>query len=200
MKTNVHRPFFLVFVSAFSILFFTSCSSILQFQDAAPLGKGTGEVMGGFGAGFYPGNLEKEDYGFPLVGSFRYGIGYRTDLGVKYSIEDDLEINLKQNIVNSSLFLLSASLNPGLDGVFSSNKHFYVRVPVYLQLRFGRFSIYGIPAVSTGRFGSDLGLTANAGVSFGKYNNKVFIEAGVGDYKGFDKTIKTFGLGFAHRF
>ncbi len=178
----------------------SSCSSIMQFQDAEPLGKGTGEVLGGFGAGFYPGSLEDNKYGFPLVGAFRYGIGERTDLGVKYSVYDDLELNFKYNLINSKLFLLSTGAHVGMDDIFSSSRHLYGRVPLYIQLRFGSFSIYGIPAASTGRFGSKLGLTANAGVSFGKFNNKIFIEAGVGDYDGIGTAIKTFGLGFAHRF
>lgn len=178
----------------------SSCSSILQFQNAETLGKGTGEVMGGFGAGYYPGDLEKNNYGFPFVASFRYGIGHRTDLGLKYAIADDLEINMKQNLVLSNLFLISAGLQAGVEGVFSSDKHFYVGVPLYLQLRFGSFSIYGIPAVSTGHYGSNFGLTGNAGVSFGRYNDKIFIEAGVGDFEGLGTAIKTFGLGFAHRF
>ena len=186
--------------TALLMMIMSSCSSIMQFQNAETLGKGTGEVMGGFGAAYYPGSLEKNNYGFPLVASFRYGIADRTDLGVKYAAADDLEINLKQNFVSSKLFLLSAGLQGGLEGIFSSDKHFFVGVPLYLQLRFGSFSIYGIPAVSTGRFGSKLGLTGNAGVSFGKYNDKIFVEAGVGDFEGIGTAIKTFGLGFAHRF
>lgn len=182
------------------VLLGSSCSSIMQFQDAAPLGKGTGEVMGGFGAGYYPGSLEDNNYGFPLMASFRYGIGHRTDLGVKYTLDDDLELNLKQNILLTRLFLVSVGLHVGVDGIFASEKNFYGRVPLYLQLRFGSFSVYGIPAVSTGRFGSDLGLTANAGVSFGRYQNKIFIEAGVGDFEGIGTAIKTLGVGFAHRF
>ncbi len=181
-------------------LVLSSCSSIMQFQDAEPLGKGTAEVMGGFGAGYYPGSLEDNNYGFPLVGAFRVGVGDRTDLGVKYSLDDDLELNFKYNFVNTQLFLMSTGAHVGLDGVFSRDNHFYGRIPLYLQVRFGSFSIYGIPAVSTGRFGSDFGLTANAGVSFGRYYNKIFIEAGVGDYQGIGTAIKTFGLGFAHRF
>src|SRR5690606_39617087 len=56
----------------FSLIFFvgllmSSCSSIMQFQEAEPLGKGTGEVMAGFGAGYYPGSLEDNNYGFPLM-------------------------------------------------------------------------------------------------------------------------------------
>lgn len=182
------------------VLLLSSCSSIMQFQDAEPLGRGTGEVMGGFGAGFYPGSLEENNYGFPLVGAFRYGIGDRTDLGIKYSVDDDLELNLKQNLINTQLFLLAAGLHGGVDGIFGSEKNFYGRIPLYIQLRLGSFSIYGIPAISTGRFGSKRGLTANAGVSFGKYVDKIFIEAGVGDYDGIGTAIKTFGLGFAHRF
>lgn len=178
----------------------TSCSSILQFQDAAPLGKGTGEVMGGFGAGYYPGSLEKNNYGFPLVAGFRYGVGDRTDLGVKYALDDDVEVNLKHNFVLTQLFLLSTGLHVGVDGVFSDDKNFYGRVPLYLQFRFGSFSIYGIPSVSTGRFNSDLGLAANVGISFGRYRDKIFIEAGAGDFEGIGTAIKTFGVGFAHRF
>ncbi len=189
----------------FSLIFFvgllmSSCSSIMQFQEAEPLGKGTGEVMAGFGAGYYPGSLEDNNYGFPLIASFRYGVGYRTDLGVKYTLDDDLELNLKHNFLLTNIFLVSAGLHVGVDGIFGSEKNFYGRVPLYLQLRFGGFSVYGIPAVSTGRFGSDLGLTANLGASFGRYNNKLFIEAGVGDYEGLGTAIKTFGVGFAHRF
>lgn len=182
------------------LMILSSCSSILQFQNAETLGKGNGEVMGGFGAAYYPGSLEKNNYGFPLMASFRYGIAHRTDLGVKYATDDDLEINLKQNFIHSNLFLFSAGLFGGLENIFSSDKNFYVGVPLYLQLRFGSFSIYGIPAVSTGRFDSSLGLTGNVGVSFGKYSDKIFIEAGVGDYEGIGTAIKTFGLGFAHRF
>lgn len=182
------------------VLLGSSCSSIMQFQDAAPLGRGTGEVMGGFGAGYYPGSLEKNNYGFPLMASFRYGIGHRTDLGVKYTLDDDLELNLKQNFLLTNIFLVSAGLHVGVDGIFASEKNFYGRIPLYLQLRFGSFSVYGIPAVSTGRFGSDLGLTANLGASFGRYNNRIFIEAGVGDFEGLGTAIKTFGVGFAHRF
>lgn len=178
----------------------TSCSSILQFQDAAPLGKGTGEVMGGFGAGYYPGSLEKNNYGFPLLAGFRYGVGHRTDLGVKYSVDDDLELNLKHNFVLTNIFLLSTGLHVGVDGIFGSDKNFYGRIPLYLQIRLGSFSVYGIPSVSTGRFNSDLGLAGNVGVSFGRYRNKVFIEAGAGDYEGIGTAIKTFGVGFAHRF
>ncbi len=172
----------------------------MQFQDAAPLGKGVAEVMGGFGAGYYPGSLEKNNYGFPLVASFRYGIGHRSDLGVKYTLDDDLELNFKQNLLLSNVFLISAGLNVGVDGIFDQDKFYYGRVPLYFQIRLGSFSVYGIPAVSTGRFGSDLGLTANAGVSFGQYYNKIFIEAGVGDFEGIGTAIKTFGVGFAHRF
>lgn len=200
MKTKINLMEFTgVWVLGLCLLM-SSCSSIMQFQDADPLGKGTAEVMGGFGAGYYPGSLEDKNYGFPLVGAFRVGVGDRTDIGAKYSLDDDLELNLKYNFLNSQLFLMSTGAHIGLDGVFSKDRHFYGRIPLYLQIRFGSFSIYGIPAVSTGRFGSDFGLTGNAGVSFGKYNNKIFIEAGVGDYEGIGTAIKTFGLGFAHRF
>lgn len=182
------------------ILIFSSCNSIMQFQDAEPLGKGTGELMGGFGAGYYPGSLEENNYGFPLVGAFRFGISDRTDLGIRYAVDDDLELNLKQNFLLTDIFLFSAGLHAGVDGIFSDDKNFYGRLPLYLQIRLGNFSVYGIPAVSTGRFGSKRGLTANVGVSFGKYDNKIFVEGGVGDYDNIGTAIKTFGLGFAHRF
>ncbi|HLT95022.1 MAG TPA: hypothetical protein VKZ56_10700 [Membranihabitans sp.] len=176
------------------------CSSIMQFQDAAPLGKGTAEIMGGFGAGYYPTTLEKNNYGFPLLVGFRYGVGHRTDLGVKYTIDDDVELNLKHNLVLTNVFLLSTGLHVGVDGIFGSDKNFYGRIPLYIQLRLGSVSVYGIPSVSTGRFNSDLGLAGNLGVSFGRYQDKVFIEAGVGDFEGIGTAIKTFGVGFAHRF
>lgn len=178
-----------------------SCSSILQFQDAAPLGKGVGEVMGGFGAGYYPDTLESNNYGFPFTASFRFGVGPRTDVGIRYSLADDVELSFKQNLIDSRLFLFSAGLQAGMDDLFSSDRKPYVGVPLFIQFRFGdAFSLYGIPAVSTGRFGSDIGLSANAGISFGRWRDKFYIEAGVADYKGLGSTIKTLGLGFAHRF
>lgn len=187
-------------VSVFAFLSIVSCSSTLHFQDAAPLGKGVGEVMGGFGAGYYPESIESRNYGFPFTASFRYGVGDRSDLGIRYSLADDVELNFKQNLVNSRLFLFSTGLNVGLDGVFSSDKHFHATLPMYIQLRFGGFSIYGIPAVNTGRFGSSVGLSGNVGVSIGRWDERFFIEGGVADFEGTGTAIKTLGVGFAHRF
>src|SRR5690625_3971764 len=90
-------------IAAFAFLSIFSCSSTLHFQDAAPLGKGVGEVMGGFGAGYYPESIESRNYGFPFTATFRYGVGDRSDLGIRYSLADDVELNLKQNLVNCRL-------------------------------------------------------------------------------------------------
>lgn len=192
-----------IFRFGLSVLFFAflaSCSSTLHFQDAAPLGKGVGEVTGGFGAGYYPESVESKNYGFPFTASFRYGVGSRSDLGIRYSLLDDVELTFKQNLVDSRLFLFSAGMNAGLDDVFSADRTFHAMLPLYIQFRFGSFSVYGIPAVSTGRFGSSVGLSANAGLSFGRWNERFFIEGGVADYQGIGTAVKTLGVGFAHRF
>ena len=199
-KYSRYSSFFRLGLSFLFFSFLISCSSTLHFQDAAPLGKGVGEVMGGFGAGYYPESVESKNYGFPFTASFRYGVGSRSDLGLRYSLIDDVELTFKQNLVDSRLFLFSAGMNAGLDDVFSSDKTFHATLPLYIQFRFGSFSIYGIPAVNTGRFGSSVGFSGNAGVSFGRWNERFFIEGGVADYKGVGTAVKTLGIGFAHRF
>ena len=84
----------------------SSCSSVLQFQDAAPLGKGVVQVMGGFGAGYYPEEIESRKYGFPFTAALRYGIGDRSDLGIHIydyleplssDMKEQLEIAIQQN-------------------------------------------------------------------------------------------------------
>lgn len=188
-----------LFTGLLAIVLLSSCSSVLQFQDAAPLGKGVVQVMGGFGAGYYPEEIESRKYGFPFTAALRYGIGDRSDLGIRYSLDDDVELNFKHNLVHSRIFLFSAGVYAGVDDVFSSHKIPYAGIPAYIQFRFGdAFSIYGVPSVSFGRFESDIGLNANIGVSFGRWD-KFYIEAGLADYNNIGSSVKTFGVGFAHR-
>lgn len=160
------------------IVLMTSCAQISSFQSARTTAKGEGEFGASLNVAGITGGFDNESYAAPLIDLWgRYGVGSKTDIGLKVSTGLTIVFDIKQQLVGDqqSKFALAVG---GAAGAFPAGALVYqFHIPVYLSFHPSekiawyltpRYVNQGISGAGSANYlGSSVGVLFGKKVKFG---------------------------------
>lgn len=156
------------------LLLFSSCASISSFQTARTTPKDEGEFGVSLDIAGVSGTFDSnESFAVPNLSLWgRYGVGTKTDIGLKFNTSLNVLFDLKQQIVGDQSSKFALALGGGI-GAFPIGKiYLQYHIPLYLSFHpRENFAWYLTPKYSNmfnvGYAGSSIGLLFGKNTKFG---------------------------------
>ncbi len=160
------------------LVLMTSCAQISSFQTARTTAKSEGEFGASLNIAGVSGGFDDENYAFPTIELWgRYGVGSKTDIGLKISSGLTFLFDVKQQLVGDQQSKFAFAIG-GAAGAFPAGVLVYqFHVPMYLSYHPSekiawyltpRYVFQGISGEGSANYmGSSLGVLFGRKVKFG---------------------------------